>query len=330
MPSTRSSTSSPASEQAPPPYSYDGYPVIELAWGPYHNHDLRWLQRPGSALSTLSLVNASVSLSDLDSEDLYRAPVGALAIKVDGSHWGHAMPATETVDVHGWGPARLEGMVSWLLDPRCAVDIGHVRRLEIACGAYPASRADAPQGAKSIRRLLAKVSDTLTHLELTSPWLGRDGALPVNPLTMTRSLTNLRLNFLRSGDDACAPFVLERMICKIRRRNSLEYLEVQLRVPKYDEDPHVAARWMAVDKTLASKIRAGLLPRFKKLRLWVHGVDGEQHILGTAMYHLHAKGRLQLMTPVGKGSGELVMQMHVDADGFIYATEASPVHSIAL
>lgn len=259
---------------------------MQLAWGPHHNHELRRKQPAGTALSLLDLNNASVTISDADNDTSYRAPVGSLLMKADGSNWNNTTVRPEFLDVYSWGPARLEAMIAWLLDSRCTFDVGRTQHLEIMCHDFqPVVYSDAPAAA-SIAHLLSKMSDALTSAKFTTPWLGQDGKLPANPLVLARKLTTLTLDFQRLGDHVCAPWVLEQMLRDVEDVIPLERLDVVLAVPAYEEDPHLAARWMTFDNILADKIERGLLPRFQKLCLYNYRRGGGEQIIRSCMVRM--------------------------------------------
>ncbi|KAI5895782.1 uncharacterized protein SCHCODRAFT_02687094 [Schizophyllum commune H4-8] len=309
------SSESSSLEHAPPPSTYESHPTRLLFWGPHHNHVLRWTQGPGSTLSTLILRNLMVNFSDHDRKGLYRTKVGALNLQADAGPFLTSDPGHEEEDPHRWAPARLAAMVNWLLDRRCAYDVTRAQRLIVrCCGIQPPPSGDAP-GTDALKRLLLHMSKSLTFVELASPWLTSNGTLAANPLVLAENLTQVFIKFERAIDKCFVPIALEHLIGDIQSSVPLRGLDVELTVPTYAEDAHVAARWMAVDKILAEKIADGLLPQSQKLRLWVRAAKGGQQVVKSSMHRLRELGRVEVLRATKFSLGS---SARIDVDGFIY------------
>ncbi|KAL1694150.1 hypothetical protein GGG16DRAFT_122763 [Schizophyllum commune] len=310
-----SSSETSSLECAPPPYPYESHPTRLITWGPHVNNSLRWSQGPGSTLDMLILRNVMVNFSDHERKGLYRTKVGALNLQADAGPYMTWHPGHEYEDPHQWAPARLEAMVNWVLDRRCAYDVIRAERLTVrCCGVQPPPSGDAP-GADDFKRLLPKMSKSLTYLELASPWLSTTGTLTANPLLLAKNLTQVLLKFEREIDKCFVPIALERLISEIDSPIPLHCLDVGFTVPTYAEDAHVAARWMAVDKILAEKLADGLLPRFRKLRLWVRAAKGGQQVIKSSMHRLRELGRVDVLRA---RKHYLASYATTDVKGFVY------------
>ncbi|KAL1710242.1 hypothetical protein EV121DRAFT_285913 [Schizophyllum commune] len=187
-------------------------PWVEMASGVYRNSDLvRTLSRV-FAISDFNLIESTVVFADGEPKDTFpRATV-----------------PTGGVELFVSTPELMEASVTYLLDPRCAVDISRARKLNLLQRGAPEPHEHNPAVAAALVR---KMHNTLESLNISSPWLDGRRMMGWSPLLLAPALRFLRFTFDRHRDRRYAPEVLREVFRDLNKNCPLEELYVELTLP---------------------------------------------------------------------------------------------------
>ncbi|KAI5890137.1 uncharacterized protein SCHCODRAFT_02749963 [Schizophyllum commune H4-8] len=241
-------------------------PWVEMASGVYRNSDLvRTLSRV-FAISDFNLTESTVVFADGEPKDCYpRATV-----------------PTGGVELFVSTPELMKAAVTYLLDPRCAVDISRARKLNLLQRGAPGPNEHNPAVAAALVR---KMHKTLESLNISSPWLDGRRMMGWSPLSLAPSLRFLRFTFDRHRDRRYAPEVLREVFRDLTHAIPLEELYVELTLPlaappelhylgqpapkNDDNDLSQEPKWRAFAMTLGAKTK--FLKNFKGADIVVIG-----------------------------------------------------------